>query len=155
MTEKDIVEFARYLDENWSWENFFRDYFNKKKPEDTGRPNLKDVESFFVESQSTIDEARNFFNHFESQDWYTGGYNPQPISRWKPKARQWIDNSRRYKKVDNKSNYNPTKPKTNKCVNCGKKATMTVDRNEFCSIACSNEYSSNKIGQLANKMGLK
>lgn len=59
-------------------------------------PKLKDVETFFVENQHSKEEAQKFFYHYEAQDWWTGGTNPQPITKWRPAAKKWMLNSKNY-----------------------------------------------------------
>lgn len=42
------------------------------------------------------DEARQFFLHFDAQDWHTGSRHPQRIRRWQSKLQQWHLNQKSY-----------------------------------------------------------
>ncbi|AEA44956.1 hypothetical protein [Fluviicola taffensis] len=57
-------------------------------------PKSEEIESFFLEQESTDSEAHKFFNYFESNGWLVGG--KSKMKNWKAAARNWIINSRKW-----------------------------------------------------------
>lgn len=57
-------------------------------------PKIEEIESFFLEQESTKSEAQKFFNYFESNGWLVGG--KTKMKNWKAAARNWIINSRKW-----------------------------------------------------------
>ncbi len=57
-------------------------------------PKIEEIESFFLEQESSKSEAQKFFNYFESNGWLVGG--KTKMKNWKAAARNWIINSRKW-----------------------------------------------------------
>jgi hypothetical protein len=74
----------------------------KKNDNLFSKPHLEEIQKYFLEKQSTSIDAERFFNHFESNGWLVGG--KTKMKDWKAAARNWMLNTKRYEKADNKSN---------------------------------------------------
>ena len=74
----------------------------KKNENSFLKPHLEEIQKYFLEKQSTPTDAERFFNHFESNGWLVGG--KTKMKDWKAAARNWILNTKRFEKADNKSN---------------------------------------------------
>ena len=59
-------------------------------------PAEQEVGLYFIEQQSTFENAKTFFNHFESNGWLVGG--KSKMKDWKAAARNWISRSVEYNK---------------------------------------------------------
>ena len=54
-------------------------------------PSLDEVKEFFLDLKSTISEAENFHNYFESNGWLVGG--KAKMKNWQAAARNWVKRS--------------------------------------------------------------
>ncbi|MDD4426952.1 MAG: hypothetical protein PHG64_00935 [Paludibacter sp.] len=70
-------------------------------------PDLKDIETYFLQQKSTTTEAEKFYNYFQSNGWKVGG--KAPMKDWKASARNWLINAQNFKKNTN-SNQPPQPP---------------------------------------------
>ncbi len=70
-------------------------------------PDLKDIETYFLQQKSTVTEAEKFYNYFQSNGWKVGG--KAPMKDWKASARNWLINAQNFKKNTN-SNQPPQPP---------------------------------------------
>ncbi|MGJ1406327.1 transcriptional regulator [Sphingobacterium siyangense] len=62
-------------------------------------PLPEQVEGFFLASQSTVQEAHRFINHYTANGWLVGG--KSPMKDWKASAKNWISNSINFTKSAN------------------------------------------------------
>jgi hypothetical protein len=60
------------------------------------RPELFEVQNYFEEI-GNLQEADGFFNYYESNGWKVG---KNPMKDWKAASRNWIKNSKNYKRND-------------------------------------------------------
>lgn len=67
--------------------------------EKTIPPLPEQVEGFFLASQSTVQEAHRFMNHYTANGWLVGG--KSPMKDWKASAKNWISNSVNFTKSAN------------------------------------------------------
>ncbi len=59
-------------------------------------PSLDEVKEFFLGLKSTVSEAENFHNYFESNGWLVGG--KAKMKNWQAAARNWIKRSGNFNK---------------------------------------------------------
>lgn len=62
-------------------------------------PSLDEVKEFFLEVKSTLDQAEQFYDHFESNGWLVGG--KAKMKNWKAAARNWIKRSSKFNPSQN------------------------------------------------------
>jgi hypothetical protein len=67
---------------------------SKEKRTRFSPPQIEEIESFFLEQESTTAEAQKFFNYFESNGWLVGG--KTKMKNWKAAARNWMSRSSEY-----------------------------------------------------------
>lgn len=60
------------------------------------KPELFEIQNYF-EEQGNLNEAEKYFNYYESNGWKVG---KNSMKDWKAAARNWIKNSKNYKKND-------------------------------------------------------
>lgn len=73
---------------------------NKNKKENKNRnifirPSIDDVESYFIDKNSTKEEASRYYDYYESNGWKVG---KTAMKDWKASARNWMRNERSWKK---------------------------------------------------------
>lgn len=76
--KKEVVASANQLQANNIWKN----------------PELEEIKNYFIENNSTKNEAEKFFNYFESNGWLVGG--KTPMRNWKAACNNWILNSQKF-----------------------------------------------------------
>ena len=59
------------------------------------RPSIDDVESYFIEKNSTKEEASRYYDYYESNGWRVG---KTAMKDWKASARNWMRNERSWNK---------------------------------------------------------
>jgi hypothetical protein len=57
-------------------------------------PNFEDLQNYFIEKSSTIQEAEKFFNYYTSKGWLVGG--KSKMKDWKASANNWIINTEKF-----------------------------------------------------------
>lgn len=77
------------------------------------RPELFEVQNYF-EELGNLQEAEGFFNYYQSNGWKVGR---NPMKDWKAASRNWIKNSKNYKKNDTtKSNFDKYVERRNEVI---------------------------------------
>ena len=82
--------------------NFQPDFTNETEPKKKLRekkrynpddipPNFEDLQNYFIEKSSTIQEAEKFFNYYTSKGWLVGG--KSKMKDWKASVRTWERNN--------------------------------------------------------------
>lgn len=76
------------------------DVIDKNKKENKNknifiRPSIDDVESYFIEKNSTKEEASRYYDYYESNGWRVG---KTAMKDWEASARNWMRNERSWKK---------------------------------------------------------
>ena len=62
-------------------------------------PSLEEVKEFFIDLKSTVSEAENFHNYFESNGWLVGG--KAKMKNWEAAAKNWLKRSAKFNSSDN------------------------------------------------------
>lgn len=62
-------------------------------------PSIEEVKVFFIDLKSTVSEAENFHNYFESNGWLVGG--KAKMKNWQAAAKNWLNRSARFNNSDN------------------------------------------------------
>ncbi|MEO9531028.1 MAG: transcriptional regulator [Crocinitomicaceae bacterium] len=62
-------------------------------------PSLDEVKEFFIDLKSTVSEAENFHNYFESNGWLVGG--KAKMKNWQAAAKNWLKRSAKFNSSDN------------------------------------------------------
>jgi len=57
-------------------------------------PNYEELQKYFIEKSSTIQEAEKFFNYYTSKGWLVGG--KSKMKDWKASANNWIINTDKF-----------------------------------------------------------
>jgi hypothetical protein len=57
-------------------------------------PNYEELQNYFIEKSSTIQEAEKFFNYYTSKGWLVGG--KSKMKDWKASANNWILNTDKF-----------------------------------------------------------
>ena len=57
-------------------------------------PDIKAVQDYFAEQESSITEANKFYNYFQSNGWKVGG--KAPMQDWQAAARNWLLNASQF-----------------------------------------------------------
>lgn len=87
--------------ENFSKKNISSRTKSKNKEISFSKPHLEEIQNYFLEKESTNIEAEKFHNYFESNGWLVGG--KTKMKDWKAAARNWMLNTKRYEKTDQKT----------------------------------------------------
>jgi len=85
--------------------NFQPDFNDEKEPKKKLRekkrynrddipPNYEELQNYFTEKSSTIQEAEKFFNYYTSKGWLVGG--KSKMKDWKASANNWIINTEKF-----------------------------------------------------------
>ena len=59
-------------------------------------PSIEEVKVFFIDLKSTVSEAENFHNYFESNGWLVGG--KAKMKNWQAAAKNWLKRSEKFNK---------------------------------------------------------
>ena len=78
-------------------DNIISNNIIKEKSKKFIKPELFEVQNYF-EELGNLQEAEGFFNYYESNGWKVG---KNPMKDWKAATRNWIKNSKNYKKNEN------------------------------------------------------
>lgn len=62
-------------------------------------PSLDEVKEFFLDLKSTVSEAENFHNYFESNGWLVGG--KAKMKNWQAAAKNWLKRSAKFNSSEN------------------------------------------------------
>ena len=57
-------------------------------------PNYEELQNYFIEKKSTIQEAEKFFNYYTSKGWLVGG--KSKMKDWKASSNNWIINTDKF-----------------------------------------------------------
>lgn len=77
-------------------DNIISNNINNNKNKRFIKPELFEVQNYFEEI-GNLQEADGFFNYYESNGWKVG---KNPMKDWKAASRNWIKNSKNYKRND-------------------------------------------------------
>ena len=66
----------------------------KRYNQDDIPPNYDELQNYFIEKSSTIQEAEKFFNYYTSKGWLVGG--KSKMKDWKASANNWILNADKF-----------------------------------------------------------
>jgi len=88
--QKDNNKINNYINNN------INNIYDRSKNSKFKKPELFEVQNYF-EEQNQLDQYDSFFNYYESNGWKVG---KNPMKDWKAAARNWIKNSKNYKKND-------------------------------------------------------
>ena len=66
----------------------------KRYNQDDIPPNYDELQNYFIEKSSTIQEAEKFFNYYTSKGWLVGG--KSKMKDWKASANNWIINTDKF-----------------------------------------------------------
>lgn len=94
-------------------DNIISNNIIKEKSKKFIKPELFEVQNYF-EELGNLQEAEGFYNYYESNGWKVGR---NPMKDWKAASRNWIKNSKNYKKNDTtKSNFDKYVERRNEVI---------------------------------------
>lgn len=84
----------------------------KRYNEDDIPPNREEVQKYFIEKNSSLQEAEKFFNYYTSKGWLVGG--KSKMKDWKASSNNWILNTDKFNPKNNTPQPNHLHTQTNK-----------------------------------------